>query len=173
MESEIELLRREVIDAFATRPYPGDDLLRRPERDDTGEIEACYRFFRGKHWRDVTLDSILRAKGLDSNLFMPVMSDEAFVYFLPGFLLLSLGPRGDFSIADQLETYLQPPEYFGKDRYLYAPRFDRLVAELSSREKRAVARVLAYLVREDERHGVDPGMLRNALDGYWASFLDA
>jgi hypothetical protein len=163
METELDALRKEIREAFAWRPYPGDDRLALRSADD--DSAAVQRFFQGRDWRDITLESLLSAPGLDPNGFMAFMTAEGFEYFLPAFLLLALDVGDTFGLADPLGFYLSPPSADAVKPL--EERFTHLLAALNVREKQVVARVLEYLASEYERRGFTPDSFRAALDGCW------
>lgn len=75
---------RELIEAaFADVPYPGDDHIAYHDCDECDDIRA---FFRGKSWRELSLPE-LYGWFAAINLLTP----QALHYFLPGFMLASLG----------------------------------------------------------------------------------
>ncbi|MFP2933873.1 DUF6714 family protein [Pyxidicoccus sp. 3LG] len=163
METELDALRKELLAAFAWRPYPGDDRLALRSPDD--DSAAVQRFFQGRDWRDVTRESLLSAPGLDPNGFMAFMTAEGFEYFLPAFLLLALDVGDTFGLADPLCFYLSSPAADAVKPL--EERFTHLLAALTAREKQVVARVLEYLAREYESRGFTPDSFRAALDGCW------
>jgi hypothetical protein len=90
-------LKREIEQAFAEVPYPGDDRiveaciidgqdLNDPDRQELADD------LRGKHWRHVDLETLLRH---DSSL--PYLTTAGLHFFLPAYLLgaLEIGSRDD------------------------------------------------------------------------------
>ncbi|MFP2904787.1 DUF6714 family protein [Pyxidicoccus sp. 3LFB2] len=163
METELDSLRKEIREAFAWRPHPGDDRLAvRHSGPDGDEVQ---RFFQGRDWRDVTRESLLGASGLDPNGFMAYLTAEGFEYHLPAFLLLALDVGDAFGLADPLIYFLSPPAADAVEPL--QERFTHLLAALTAREKHVVARVLDYLAREYESRGFTPDSFRAALEGCW------
>lgn len=70
--------------AFADVPYPGDDKI--AEHKDCPECDDIREHFRGSTWRGHTVDELQQYQSALS-LFTP----EALLYFLPAFMLVSLG----------------------------------------------------------------------------------
>jgi len=88
--------------AFATVPYPGDDNITRCTHEDCLECADIATHFRGANWRDCTLEQLWKYHSAIC-MFTP----EALHYFLPAYMLQSLGHWYDFdeiafSIACQL-----------------------------------------------------------------------
>lgn len=81
---EDDLLRRdmarEVEEAFADVPYPGDDKLF--PTPDIYPAVYMVETFRGKHWRDVT-PAMVRNHEFELNALSP----EAFRFYLPCFMI--------------------------------------------------------------------------------------
>lgn len=163
-------LREEIREAFDRRRYPGDDHLALGPGSPGDDSEDVMRFFRGKDWREITLNSILEEGDLDPNAFLYFMSAEGFVFYLPAFLMESLNVDGPFDLGEPLAFRLTPPRGEPGDPGLAASRdlFSRIVAALTPEEKRAVTHVLEHLAREYDRRGDSLNLAQSALDGYWA-----
>jgi len=151
-----EELRREVQDAFAPRPYPGDDAIARRRPGCAGyEAEEVWQRYRGKDWRQMV------AAGRERNLRddLGFLTFEGFVYYLPAFLELSLDSDRRFDLDQSLVSFLWSfPE--------------QVATLLGPREKRAVVRVLEFLAGEFDERGFVQNNARAALDHYWAYFTD-
>lgn len=153
----------EIRAAFAARPYPGDDRLALgpgypgDEENEGDESADVRRFFRGKDWREVTLDSILDGRGLQPNSFLFFLSTEGFVYYLPAFLLAALDVDERFDLGEPLAFRLMPER---EDH-------SRLAAALTAEEKRAVAHALEHLAREYEQRRYTTNQAQAALDSAW------
>jgi hypothetical protein len=90
-EIEKAMTTRELIEsAFAEVPYPGDDNI--ADHQDCLECDDVRAFFRGKSWRDLKLPEL---RGLP----LPLLTPEAFHYFLPGYMLACLD---DWKLADTI-----------------------------------------------------------------------
>ncbi len=92
-----EELRREVHEAFARRPYPGDDAIARRRPGCPGyEAEEVWQRYRGKDWPQMV------AAGGQRNLRddLGFLTFEGFVYYLPAFLELSLDADRRFALGD-------------------------------------------------------------------------
>jgi hypothetical protein len=167
-----QALRREIRTAFAGRTYPGDDRLAIPGPDCRGDDrDDVKRFFRGKDWREVRLDSLLDGSDLDPNAFLSFLSPEGFVYFLPAFLIESLHLADDrFDLGEPLAFRLTPSTGNPEDPGLQAARdlLDGILSALTPEEKRAVAHVLEYLAREYDQRSYTLNLAQAALDSYWA-----
>jgi hypothetical protein len=167
MAESINDLQKEIREALSGRPYPGDDRIALHRPGCPGyEGETVSRFFRGKDWREITLDSILSDPELDRNAFMSFMTAEGFVYYLPAFLLLSLDVDGPFALGEPLAFKLTPPAEEASEGW--KRHFSQIVSSLAPREKRAVAHVLQYLAHEYERRGYVHYQAQAALNSYWA-----
>jgi hypothetical protein len=75
---------REMIEkAFADVSCPGDDNI--ADHQDCPECDEMRAFFRGKSWRDLKFPELH-----DFHSSLPLLTDDAFLYFLPGYMLASL-----------------------------------------------------------------------------------
>ncbi|HYO52212.1 DUF6714 family protein [Archangium sp.] len=171
MAHDIDQLRKEIHDAFAWRPYPGHDHLALGQPGCPGyEGEAVGRFFRGKDWREITLQSIVDEPALDRNAFMAFMTAEGLVYYLPAFLDISLDVESPFVLGEALAFNLTPPGEGASEAW--RAHFSQMASSLTPSEKRAVIHVLEYLVNEYEKRGHSTHPAREALDGYWANLTN-
>lgn len=93
-------LKQCIEEAFAEAVYPGDDNIT-ISACTCGECTETRAFFGGKHWRDVA------ATGQPFHLMwggLAIMSPEAWRFYLPAYMLLSL--RGDGDPGGTLECAL-------------------------------------------------------------------
>lgn len=169
MMPAIEEIREEVRSAFAARPYPGDDHIALSQPGCPGyEGEAVGRFFRGKDWREITVESILEDRELDLNAFIFFLTADGFVYYLPALLAMSLDIDGlPFDLGEALALNLTPPPPHAREGW--REQFSRMVELLTPEEKRVVVRALEYLAAEYERRLYVTNLARKALDSYWAN----
>jgi hypothetical protein len=153
---EAEQLRREVQDAFARRPYPGDDAIARRRPGCAGdEAEEVWQRYRGKDWKQMV--AVGRQQNLRDDLGF--LTFAGFVYYLPAFLELSLDADRRFDLDESVVSYLWSfPE--------------QVATLLDPGEKRAVVQVLEFLAEEFEKRRYVQNNARAALDHYWAYFTD-
>jgi hypothetical protein len=151
-----EALRREVREAFAEHPYPGDDAIARRRPGGAGrEAEEVWRRYRGKDWREMVVAG--RERNLRDDIGF--LTFEGFVYFLPAYLELVLDAERRFDLDESVASYLWSfPE--------------PLAALLSPREKKAVVGVLEFMADAFDERGYVQNNARAALEHYWAYFTD-
>jgi hypothetical protein len=161
-------------DAWAEAVYPGDDALA-GSASCCGEYGYVATFFRGRHWRDVTLASLEEYEG-PANACYAFMSGEAVRFYLPALMLLALdcpisGPRSEWeaSMVDVAVWALNPPRYRPEvhalektisDTPVTSPEsmpkmrewWDARMTPFSRDEKQAI---VAFLERMHARHGFD------------------
>ena len=95
-----EELKGCIREAFAEAVYPGDDNITISDCP-CGECTETRSFFQGKHWREVA------ATGQPFHLMwggLAILSPDAWRFYLPAYMLLSL--RGDGDPGDTLECAL-------------------------------------------------------------------
>jgi hypothetical protein len=175
----VEDLRDRIIaetirEAWVDATYPGDDQLA-ASTSCCGEYGYVAEFFRGRHWRDVTLDTLEAYPG-PANACYAFMSGEAFRFYLPAFMLIALdeplsGPRSrwEASMVDVAVWALNPPRYRPEihalekgltDNPVTSPEsmaglrtwWDARIAPLNRAQRQAI---LAFLERLYQRHGFD------------------
>src|SRR5215203_3227293 len=90
---------QEIQDAFAQRPYPGDDNIALRRSDCPGyEGEEVWEIYRGKDWREI----LQAGRELDLSSSLSFLTFEGFVYYLPAFLTLALDVDGPFGLGESL-----------------------------------------------------------------------
>lgn len=70
--------------AFADVPYPGDDRI--ADHKDCPECDDVRAHFRGASWRGHTVAELQQYQSV-----LPLFTPEALQYFLPAYMLVSLG----------------------------------------------------------------------------------
>lgn len=86
-EAEIAV-RATIRKAFARTPYPGDEKLVIARAGEDPECDQIAESFRGKNWRELPAGVI---RGFADSL--PLFTPAAFRYYLPAYMLASLGPN--------------------------------------------------------------------------------
>ena len=174
MARQVEELRQEVRAAFNWRPRPEDDRIALGGPGCPGdEREDVARFFQGKDWREITLDSIIEGRELDLNAFLYFMSVEGFMYYLPAFLMASLEVDDRFDLGEPLAFKLTPPPGDSGDPRdpgleAWRDQYAQIVSALTPEESRALTHVLEYLAREYEKRNYTRNQAQEALDSHWA-----
>ncbi len=149
-------LIQEIQQAFAGRPYPGDDrIARRRPGGIASEADETWERFRGKDWREMV--AVGREYDLRENISF--LTFEGFVYYLPAYLTLALGPDATLDLDEFVASHLWAfPE--------------EIAPLLQPAEKRAVVHALEFLAREFESRKYITNDAKTALDQYWAYFTD-
>jgi hypothetical protein len=114
-------LKQTIEKAFRDVPYPGDDNITRCPYN-CAECRRVATFFKGKEWTGH--DAVeLRAYHVALSLFTP----EAFHYFLPAFMLVSLDhyEKGDV-IPDAIRFHF---EYSAEAKHHFAVRMSKLTMD--------------------------------------------
>jgi hypothetical protein len=152
----LEKLISQIQEAFADAEYPGDDnLVTSSEYLANLQIEID---FGGKHWKDVTTNLILSHR-LDLHRFTP----EAFCFYLPAFLVASLGGEHSGEIISHVFWSFDPQQCQGKASNEFSSR----VKVLSSKQKAVVkAFVQYYRATEAIQLPVDKRVVE-----FWANYV--
>ena len=133
---------RQIEDAFADTPYPGDANIGWDGIDET---------LRGKHWRDIPLDIIIRDRSEISFL-----TSAGFRYYLPAFMLAVLR---HYQEVDQLSEYVVvslSPEPQGELPHPNERDLSRWLTERTARFSPAQSSaVLAFLKSYRVLHAAD------------------
>lgn len=151
-----EELRRLIETAFAEGNYPGDTRL---VYDNTGRHLECNEVaaaFRGKHWREVPLETLRRRA--DAIFFL---TPEAYRFYLPAYLLAAVShyDQAD-SIPDSVVFSLTPPSD-SRD----VENYRQTVEGLTASQRLAIRRFLEFQKQHHEEN--DPlGYLNKALANF-------
>lgn len=100
---EESALKRQIEEAFASFPYPGDDKL--VEKDSPEYLDVAERF-KGKHWidwKDHPTELLMKTVG-DLSFFSPA----AFCYYLPLYMLQVLLNNTEYPFSGEVIGNLAP-----------------------------------------------------------------
>ncbi len=131
-------IAREVEEAFANVPCPGDDrLLAYP---DYYESDAILEVFPGKHWRELVF-KIPPEHDVSVKLFSP----EAFRFYLPAYLITALLDPPELGIfLEYTLGSLTPPD----SKPLRRQWFLGYISPLDARQKAAIRRFVELAIPE-------------------------
>jgi hypothetical protein len=165
----VGVLRRRITDAFADRPYPGDDRIADSDpRYDDYEGHAVARFHRGKQWREITLTHLREEYAGDATACLAFMTPDGWRYYLPAYLLIALewdeaDAVGDAVIGnlthprDLSESYARVAHDLGLEPESVlrgqVARFEERLSGLGEAELQAARALLVYVAeRIDADH---------------------
>jgi hypothetical protein len=155
-------LKQLVKEVFADSNYPSDDpLIVGAASQDVldPESEEVYNAFAGKKWQDVD-----RTHFIYWPQAIPFFTPVAFVYYLPGILLASLGfdeESGYFT--ESFITRLTADKNREGD-------FSQITALLTPGQNRVIAEYLRFVTQE-LYEGMELGEAQIALERFWNRFL--
>ena len=135
-------LKDEILSAFRSVPYPGDDRITGHSCPECDEIAG---YFRGTGQTGHTVDGLWEHEAA-----LSLFSDEAFHYWLPSFMLAVLeSPENSGNISDRVLRKFGPPES-SEFADLDDPegRISR-VRRLDPEQRRAVVSFFRECVRRD------------------------
>lgn len=132
-----ESIIAEIVQAFSFREYPGDNKLcfTRPEIPEY-EGNGVKDLFLDKRWQDITDKYLIRhyKKGMLPGA-LAFLTHDAFLYYLPAFLILSLRDFGEwYGLCESLCFYLSPSRRISAHQ--------SFAEDLSVQERRALDRAL-------------------------------
>jgi Uma2 family endonuclease len=161
-----EAIRQRVVkqieEAFAGRPYPGDNNI------------GIYGYridyaLQGKHWKEISLDTIFHERGE-----LHFIKSEAYRFYLPAFMIACVLHYDDVdTLPGNLIGHLSPRESDSSfDDY-----FLRKNSEFNRAEQEAILAFLeSYLMLHPEEYPTDDLIYRPMLDSgieYWKKRLKA
>jgi hypothetical protein len=157
-------LTNAIVAAFSEVPYPGDDNLtpKKPYLD--LESDQIAEFLKGKRWQQLNAEYVWSEYQGDPGALLTFMTPEAFQYYLPAFLLMSILEYEKADVmADSVLYNLRPRDQLDEERF--KERFDRLTLD----QRKSVAATLRSL---EEKHGGSLTLpeVRDALDQIWRPY---
>ena len=123
--------------AWPTTPYPGDRVLSDCWCD---ECEFSVRHLRGKSWKEISTGDIGDEGGC--------MSPEAFRYYLPGILALSVQHPDEGHLASEINRRFVFSDHPHERREARAD-LSRLVGALSPRQRKVLLYYFDWLANQD------------------------
>ena len=157
--SKAEELKARIREAFAEAVYPGNDNIT-ISACSCGECTETRAFFEGKHWRDVAATGQPFQIGWGG---LANLSPDAWRFYLPAYMLLSLKGDGDPGETLECALYsLSPHPTIGND--LFTERMNAFSIE----QQKCIAAYACAAVEPDEEDKVfDEAYVRAA--SYWKS----
>ena len=127
-----------------------------------GDPQQIVDYFGGKTWPEITMHGLMYEYEGDPFGAMAFMTDEAFRYYLPSFMMISLE---EMEIADLVPSNvcwrLTPPD---------DPAENNIFLTRMSGFSPAQKEVIATYLREDATTGACSSEAREAYEGYWHQF---
>lgn len=164
MRKDERTIKQIICKAFAQIPYPGDNYIVDNYPWDDSERNAVLEYFIGKSWGDINYKRLNHDYEMDPSACLSFMSDQAYRYYLPAFLLLCLESYDEADIIVNNVIYsLSPPE----DSHSNAmKKFLSRMSEFTLEQKTSIRSFLEYI---QELHGNDfpKNEPASALKKYW------
>lgn len=137
LDHDAESILAQLWQAFPSTPYPGDHILTDCYCE---ECSHSIRSLRGKSWKEVKLE--------DLNSDSSQLGDDAFRYYLPALLSISLQHPDDDMIparvSGRLVVFDTDPR--AKD---HSSRITSLVAQITKRQRNVVAVYLDWVAQRE------------------------
>ena len=162
-DEQVELVRRQIEEAFADVRYPGDANLVYDTSGHHLECNQIAELFRGKHWRELTLEFLVPNR--DSLCFF---SPAAYRFYLPAYLLATLADpvEADLMLDSVVNRLTGPLDIPSPERDAFLEQ----VEGFTEKQTRAIVLFLEFL--RDECHDLftfdEP---TRALHSYWLHCL--
>lgn len=140
--------------SFAGVSYPGDgELISNPATWEAPELAAAVR---GKHWKDLSLETIAR-----HHQAIPHLTPAAFRFYLPALVIAALVyPQSTNILWEMILGLLAPPAQGNRE-----DRFSRRVAAFNEQQRRAIR---AFVKHDAAIEGTSPDPQRERAIGYWS-----
>lgn len=103
MEEHLELLRREIEEAFSDVPYPGDNNI---VSHKCWECDEILETMRGTHWKDWVTGPPENCRELMGALFL--LTPEAYRFYFPAYLIHSIEYYEDSNIDSVISSLIPP-----------------------------------------------------------------
>jgi hypothetical protein len=160
-------LAHSIESAFAAAARPADDALLGHDAPDLhcAECEEVFLAFRGKPWRDLTLELLTAFKDA-----LPLFAPEGFRHVLPAYMLACLtDARAMDTGFASLWSLLTPPK---RDPSAAREKFRQRFAPLAQSQRAAIAAYMEFacaLVRDDSINPREIERSERAL-AFWQKF---
>lgn len=146
--SNVTSICQAINDAFSDTPYPGDVNI---VDDMRGEGTIVAETFRGKHWKEVSPETLFFYKNS-----IPFLSADAYRFYLPAFMLASLDNQ---DILEFVLYSLDPKSNIDETAFF------RKAGRLNKPEKIAVKLFLEFI--KDKYSRDYPQEPSSALQHFW------
>ncbi len=104
-------------EAFRAAPHPGDEHFAGQVSQCPSEYSYVADYFKGKHWKDITLDGLQKDYPGPHDACLSFMSPEAFRFYLPSYMVIAITEEGSGDTATEAAVNaLRPPKL---DPHLY------------------------------------------------------
>ncbi|QHE87238.1 DUF6714 family protein [Hydrogenophaga sp. BPS33] len=154
---------------FGQRPYPADKPVVDPaRRGDEWESDGTAQFFEGKSNADL-LQSAFDEFPYDYSSCHHLLTDEAFSFFLPGLIRLTLENRDSDQSALLGDSLVNTLLKMAKGEMNY--RLQPIVDTYNREQLGAIAKFLAEIARIDPYPILEKDPALNALQFFWGQFL--
>lgn len=131
-------IAREIEEAFADVPYPGDDrLLAYPNYYESAYI---LEFFPGKHWRELVCKI-----PPEHDVSVVLFSAEAFRFYIPAYVITTLLDPPEYGIFEEYTTGALDPSQSKSRRRAW---FLDYISPLDARQKAALRRFIEFTIPE-------------------------
>ncbi|MEP7285703.1 MAG: DUF6714 family protein [Chloroflexota bacterium] len=130
-------LLQDIEDAFSNLAYPGDDNIVYDNHDADPDVIDTRTDFRGKHWKELSIDIIN-----DHRDDLSYLTSEAFCFYLPAFLIASISYPTELIdvLPDNLISRLTPRVEIPTSN----AKFMAIVDILSPQQRKVVAAFLQW-----------------------------
>lgn len=176
LTEEEKALLRDIREAFAEVPYPGDDRISKKHYTVSGiPCEECAdvrRVFKGKKWRDYFENPYQllgyfpprKPTSIIGRDFMPLLGTSAFHYYLPLFLAAMIVEPNEADVMwDGLPGRFDPgrrpdPSVKPEDANLWETKYARcadLIFAMSKAQRSAAAAAIRHLYRDEREDYAD------------------
>lgn len=145
--------------AFQDMRYPGDEHLSWKTPQCPSEYLYVADYFKGKHWKDITLDGLRKDYPGPHDACLSFMSPEAFRFYLPSYMVIAVTEdTSDDNTVDSAEYALTPPK---ADLQTW---WEQRIMGLTQAQQQAIIVFLEYL---DARWQRDPKFGPHDALAYW------
>lgn len=135
-------VRESIESAFADVLYPGDDHI--ADHQDCPECDDVRQHFRGATWRGHTVAELQQYQSV-----LPLFTPAALQYFLPAYMLVSLGAWSEADLIPFSILQMCLPSPLDAEAGLRRHREERFVV-FTRRQRAAIAEFLQEWTRSDE-----------------------
>lgn len=155
---------------FDTGPFPSSKSVVDPETlGDGWERDGVAAFFKGKSNAEVTVEALKEQYPYDYSSFHHHLTDDAFVFFLPGLMQLTLLNREEDQAALLGDSLINTLLRMAKGEL--SDRLKAVVSAYSNQQLAVVAKFLELMAKIDPYPIPEKDPALSALRLFWGQFL--
>jgi hypothetical protein len=156
------LLQSKIQTEFPNEPTMHSSEIMGQTRFFSLEADNIAKFLSGKRWQSIDLDCLSSYRG-DTSAFLNFISDKAYLYFFPAFLMIGLKEYSEANLEfNSVLFQFRPPD----DEEKIDNRFERRVKQFTSDQLKLIHEVFCFIQNNfsDEYEAKEIAIAKKVID---------